>query len=94
MPPVVRLGDASAGHCFPPRGNDQASPNVFANTIPVHRQGDHWPSHCCGPVCHDGNLASGSSTVFVNGKQIARSGDPITCGDAASAHSPNVYAGG
>lgn len=46
MPAVVRLGDMSAGHCYPARANDSASPDVFVNGRGVHRQGDHWPTHC------------------------------------------------
>ncbi len=45
--PVVRLGDKSCGHgCWPPRSNDQGSPNVFVNGRPVHQLGDHWATHC------------------------------------------------
>ncbi len=95
MPKVVRLGDLSLGHtCWPPRPNIQASPNVFANNIKVHRQSDGWAVHCCGPSCHDGNLVSGSRNVFVNSKQIARRGDPVSCGDFANVSSPNVFANG
>lgn len=92
--PVVRLGDYSCGHgCFPPRPNDEGSPNVFVNGLPVHRLGDHWVTHCCGPACHDGVASSGSSTVFVNGKAICRVGDSISCGDTMCDGSPNVFAG-
>lgn len=95
MPAATRLGDECTGHgCFPPRPNDEASPNVFINGIAAHRQGDHWVTHCCGPSCHDSNLASGSSTVFVNGKQAARIGDPVACGSAIAQGSPNVFIGG
>lgn len=95
MPAVTRKGDLDTGHgCFPPRGNDQASGNVFANSIGVHRQGDHWPTHCCGIPCHDSSLQSGSGTVFVNNKQICRIGDPVACGSAVAQGSPNVFAGG
>lgn len=95
MPKVVRLGDISLGHgCWPPRPNDSASPDVYANNIKVHRQGDHWAPHCCGPPCHDGNLVRGSLNVFVNNRQIARSGDPVSCGDFANVASPNVFANG
>lgn len=93
MPAIVRLGDGSVGHgCFPPRPNDSASPNVFANSIPVHRQTDHWMVHCCGPACHDGVLVKGSPNVYVNNLPVARVGDLISCGDAAAAGSPNVFA--
>ena len=66
---AVRLGDQCTGHgCFPPRVNIEASGNVFINSIGAHRVGDGWAVHCCGPVCHGGSQATGSSTVFVNGK--------------------------
>lgn len=92
--PVVRLGDLSCGHdCFPPRPNDEGSPNVFVNSKPVHRVGDHWVTHCCGPKCHDGTASSGSGSVYVNGKPICRVGDAISCGDTMCEGSPNVFAG-
>ena len=93
MPAVTRLADRCTGHGgFPPRPNDQGSPNVFVNGIPVHRQGDHWTTHCKSG-CHDGILQTGSGKVFVNGKAIARIGDPITCGSVVAEGSDNVFAG-
>lgn len=95
MPAVSRLGDMCTGHgCFPPRPSTGGSGNVFVNGIPVHRQGDGWATHCCGPSCHASVLASGSGSVFVNGKAIARIGDPVACGSAVSQGSSNVFAGG
>lgn len=95
MPAVTRLGDLCTGHgCFGQRPNDEASPNVFVNGIGVHRVGDHWVSHCCGPVCHDSNMATGSSTVFINGKAAARIGDMVACGSASAQGSPNTFFGG
>lgn len=94
MPGASRLGDKSTGHgAFPPRPNDQASPNVFINGIPAHRQGDHWITHCAGPVCHDSTLAAGAPHVFTNGKQASRIGDPIVCGDRIATGSTNVFIG-
>lgn len=94
MPAVTRLGDLCTGHgCWPPRPNNQASPDVYANNIAVHRQGDSWAVHCCGS-CHAGVCSSGSSTVYVNNKQIARIGDPVSCGSTIAEGSPNVFAGG
>jgi len=79
MPAVTRLGDICTGHgCFPPRANDEASDNVFINGIGAHRLGDHWVTHCCTIVCHDGVAAEGSSTVFINGKAAVRIGDMIS----------------
>lgn len=95
MPAVTRLGDNCTGHgCWPSRPSVSASPNVFVNGIPVHRQGDAWATHCCGPACHAGVLAAGSSTVYVNGKQCGRIGDPVNCGSNVAEGSPNVFAGG
>lgn len=95
MPAVTRLGDNCTGHgCFPPRANDEGSPDVFVNNIAVHRQGDHWVTHCCGPSCHDSVLSTGSSTVYINNKQVGRIGDPIACGSAIAKGSDNVFIGG
>ena len=92
---VVRLGDQGTGHgCWPPRGNDEASPDVFINNIAVHRVTDHWPTHCCGPACHDSNMADGSGTVFVNNLSIARVTDAVACGSKAAEGSPDTFAGG
>lgn len=93
---VTRLGDFCTGHgCWGSRPNDQASSNVFVNGIGAHRQGDHWQTHCCPaiPECHDSTLASGSSTVYVNGKQLGRIGDPVACGSLVLTGSPNVWSG-
>lgn len=95
MPGIARLGDVDSGHaCWPPRPSDMASGNVYVNNIGAHRQGDHWVVHCCGPLCHDGTLASGSSTVYVNNKQVGRIGDPVACGSTVAAGSGSVFAGG
>lgn len=41
MPGIVRLGDVCSGHDgFPSRPNNQASSDVFVNSIGVHRVGD------------------------------------------------------
>lgn len=95
MPAVHRKGDIGTGHgCWPPRPNAQGSPNVYCNSIPVHRQSDAWNSHCCGPACHGGSLAAGSSSVYSNSKQLGRIGDPVSCGSAAASGSGNTFAGG
>lgn len=92
MPAVTRLGDICTGHgCWPPRPSISASPNVFANFIPVHRQGDKWAVHCC-KSCHGGVLAQGSPNVFVNNKQLGRIADPVSCGSQVASGSPNVFA--
>lgn len=96
MPAVTKLGQLCTGHgCYPPRVNSSASGNVFTNGIPTHRQGDSWVPHGCGDCSpHSSTTASGSSTVYVNGKQIARIGDPVSCGSKIAQGSGNVFAGG
>jgi uncharacterized Zn-binding protein involved in type VI secretion len=94
VPAATRIGDECSGHdCFPPRINDEGSSNVFINNIGVHRQGDHWVTHCCGDSCHDSVASTGSSSVYVNGKPVMRVGDPIACGSAVAQGSPNVFIG-
>ena len=97
-PNVHRLGDVCTGHgCWPPRPSTEGSLDVNVNGIPVHRMGDAWNSHCCpGSGCHSSVLAAGSSTVNVNGLQMARISDPVACGSTASAASCSldVFCGG
>lgn len=96
MPAVTRLGDQCTGHgAWPPRPSSSASPNVFVNGIAAHREGDGWAVHCDPlPSCHASVLAAGSSTVYVNGKQLGRIGDPVACGSSVATGSGNVFAGG
>ncbi len=94
MPAVTRIGDPDVPHCS---GMTRAagSGNVFANSIGISRQGDANTGHKLpGVPCpsHAAPISSGSSTVFVNGKQCGRIGDP-TCTSVAGG-SPNVFAGG
>ena len=94
MPAVTRAGDADVTHCT---GMVRAgkSSDVFANGIGVSRQGDHNTGHLLpGNPCpsHAAPISSGSSTVYVNGVQAGRIGDP-TCTSVA-AGSSNVFAGG
>lgn len=68
---------------------------MFVNGIAAHRQGDSWAVHCDpSPSCHPGTAASGSSTVFCNGRQLMRIGDPVDCGSTVAQGSSNVFAGG
>ena len=95
MPGVCRFGDSGTGHgCWPSRVNDQGSPDCFANGLPKHRESDHWVVHCCDLQCHDSVLESGSQTVFTNGLQQGRIGDPVACGSKVATGSSDVFAGG
>ena len=95
MPPATRLSDNCTGHpCYPPRPSNSGSPNVITNGLNQMRVSDTYASHCCGPSCHGGMLASGSSNVNVNNLPAGRQGDAVDCGSCASQHSPNVNIGG
>ena len=72
------------------------SPNVRANSIAISRQGDNNTGHLLpGVPCpsHAAPIASGSSTVRVNGKGIGRVGDAISGCTSVAAGSPNVFSG-
>lgn len=95
MPAVTRKGDADVSHCSTPF-RDGASGNVFANGIPISRQGDNNTSHLLpGSPCpsHSAPIASGSSTVFINNKGCGRIGDAISGCTSVAQGSPNVFAG-
>jgi len=96
MPAVTRIGDADVSHCS---GMVRAvgSPNVFANGIPISRQGDVNTGHKKpGAPCpgHSAPIAAGSSTVKVNSKGCGRIGDAISGCTSVAAGSGNVFAGG
>ena len=99
MPGVARKKDICTGHgCWPSRSSIEGSPDVFVNGIPWHRQGDAYVSHCCTCPgmphgCHSSVLAAGSPTVFVNGKQAGRVGNPVACGGSVATGSSNVFCG-
>ena len=74
MPAVTRIGDADVTHCS---GMTRAggSSDVFCNGIGISRQGDNNTGHLLpGAPCpsHSAPIATGSSTVFVNGKGCGR----------------------
>ena len=95
MPAVTRKGDADVTHCTG-MVRSGASSNVFVNNIGVSRQGDNNTSHLLpGVPCpvHAAPIASGSSTVRVNGKGIGRVGDGISGCTSVAAGSPNVFSG-
>ena len=62
MPAVTRIGDADVAHCS---GMTRAvgSPNVFANSIAIHRLGDATAGH--GSWVPNA-AATGSGNVFAN----------------------------
>ena len=97
MPLAIRKGDICKGHAdWPPRPNDEGSPDVFINGLAAHRIGDHWVTHCNpAPECHDSIAATGSPNVFVNRKALCRENDLVACGSLmGSTKSLNVYVNG
>ena len=77
----------------------QGSPNVFVNGIAVSRQGDLNTVHLLPPnvppcPAHAAPIATGSTTVFVNGRGKGRVGDAISGCTSVAAGSPNVICGG
>ena len=94
MPAVTRIGDADVPHCSG-MTRAQGSGDVFVNGIGWSRQGDNNTGHWLpAPICpgHAAPISSGSSSVYVNGKQAGRIGDP-TCTSVAEG-SPDVFCGG
>ncbi len=95
MPAVTRVGDADVAHCSG-MVRAQGSGNVFCNGIPISRQGDNNTGHLLpGVPCpsHAAPIATGSTTVFVNGKGCGRVGDAISGCTSVAAGSSNVFAG-
>ena len=95
MPAVTRIGDADVAHCSG-MSRAEGSPNVFANKIPVSRQGDNNTTHLLpAPICppHAAPIAVGSPTVFTNNLGTGRIGDSISGCTSVAAGSPNVFAG-
>ena len=96
MPACARVGDLCITHCSPPNCAE-GSPDVFVNGLAWHRQYDKNTIHTrkvgksCSP--HFSILESGSSTVYVNGVQAGRIGDPYIKCTAVAQGSPDVYSG-
>lgn len=92
--PVIRMGvDNTQGHCFEPIPFIEGSPDVFVNNIPVVRQGDMIPPHCCSDVCHVGAAVGNSSGVYANNRLIEVQTNNLTCGDHAANGSPDTFSG-
>ena len=79
------------------------SPNVKIGNVGVLTKGDPLSPHTINqvppllPPCIDHPaqvVNTGSATVFVNGKGIARVGDSVDIGGTITAGIPNVLAGG
>jgi uncharacterized Zn-binding protein involved in type VI secretion len=99
MTQVSRVGDTVSVHeCGVVPSAAVGSGDVYTNNIRTHRQGDVNTSHPYAPPpagcpTHATALSSGSSSVYVNNKQVARITDPYGCGIVLTQGSGNVFAG-
>jgi uncharacterized Zn-binding protein involved in type VI secretion len=94
---AVRLGDADIVHCSTPF-RAQGAETVRVNGLPWSRLGDFNTPHLlpCGTQCcpHIAPIAKGSPTVYAEGRNVGRVGDPIAgCTFVGATNSPNVLAG-
>ena len=93
---VTRIGDRDVTHCSTPL-RAVGSDNVFVNNIKVSRQGDNNTVHLLpGLPCpsHQRPIATGSTSVFANGKGVGRIGDSVSACTSVAQGSDNVFAGG
>ncbi len=85
MKPVGWLGQEADRHehCYPGHKTIEASRDVLVEGYGVVRVGDAVGKH--GGSCskhstpHGAKVHKGSASVFVNGKPMAREGDPVKC---------------
>ncbi|SAI37221.1 Uncharacterized conserved protein [Bordetella ansorpii] len=96
MPAAARLDDQASDHDgAPPTPCIGASPDVSIDGKPAVREGDPFASHARpNEADHARALATGSSSVFINGKAAGRIGDPISCGGQIAEGSETVFIGG
>jgi len=97
MPAIQRLTDANnVGGVI----NDTITPgngDVYANGLLVSIDGSKGTSHPNFDPPHLNPIwstANGSSTVFVHGIPVNRTGDADTCGHTRVGGSADVFAGG
>lgn len=94
---AVRIGDADVVHCSTPY-RAKGAYTVRVNGIPWSRLGDintpHLKPCAIGCCVHTAAISRASMTVFAEGINVGRIGDPIGgCTVAGATHSPNVFAG-
>lgn len=96
MSAAAKKGCTTAGHDgFPPVSIPDCSPNVNINGVGAVTVGHNSVSHSKpdNPP-HAVTVSSGSATVFVNGKPLAKMGSACGCGDKiAGGCSGNVNVG-
>lgn len=87
----------TTGHeTWPPTQVHGTSSTVKVNGKSVILNGDPIVPHTqvVEPYqTHGGNVIASSKTVFIEGRAVARIGDPITCGDTIASSSNDVFCG-
>lgn len=100
MPRIIRQGDTSLGHCWPPTipiPQVAMQRKVYSQTLPIVVQTDQYLPHPgpCGPIPpHPVGTIIGSPNVFIGGFGILRDGDPLNCGDVANTFEGTVFCNG
>lgn len=79
---AAKIGNIGTDHDgFRPTAITAGSPDVFIDGMPAARVGDPLESHDKpNTPPHPRKIASGSSTVLVNGKPLAITGGSVDCG--------------
>ena len=104
MPAVARgdsVDDVTTNHaCLGTTKTDGMSSDVIVNGTGVHRKDDATVTHVSGadsPICtvtHAPVIATGSTSVFANGKGVGRVGDGYSgVSDVIATGSVSVFAG-
>ena len=98
MPAAARKTDMSTGHgCFPPTQmvltpvTKTYFNDLLAGVLDSQCQ---FETHSCGVVTHPQNertVSSGAGKTYIEGKNAARIGDAISCGDAIAQGSANSF---
>ena len=88
MKGVGRVGVDSAGGVI----TGVIAPNVIVNGEPIVLVGAAITPHGTGTHASSA-MAEGSSTVFVNGIAVCRTGDAASCGHTLSDGSDNIFIG-
>ncbi|QOL15191.1 type VI secretion system PAAR protein [Dickeya dianthicola] len=79
---AAKVGDMGTDHeGFPPTAIISGSANVFIDGLPAARMSDPLDMHDKpDSPPHPRHIATGSSTVFVNGLALAITGSQVSCG--------------
>ena len=93
---ATRVGDKDIVHDCVQQVRAEGSQDVFVNGISWSRQGDNNTTHNYSPTCmpvHAAPIATGSTTVFVNGKGAGRVGDSVAGCTMVAEGSNDVFCG-